>query len=236
LAVRCQEATKGGLMRATGANQLAARCLGAVLIAAVASPAIADRPADALGHKTIEELYAAYKEATEKRDWKALFLLSTPERQNADILMLAVSAATSNDATLRRLVEEHGVDWRQLDHAWTTEDNQRLMREAPALAASIGKKVRDKVGLFVVAQSHLLAKRSDLLSTEVQELKNLVRRGAMAVGESNERNTCIERTFDARGNQTGQVRRALSVKSRLWFRQINGHWYLATENATFGAK
>jgi len=225
-------------MRAIGVNPLAARhaCIGAVLIAAaIASPVIAARPADTPGCKTIDELYAAYKKATENRDWRTLFLLGTPERQNTDILIFAVSAATSNDATFRSLVENHGVNWKQFDHAWTTEDNQRLMREGPALAASLGKQARNKVGLFVAAQSYL-AKRGDLLSTEVQELKNLVRHGATAEGESNERNTCIERTFDAQGSQTGQVQRTLSVKSRLWFRQIGGHWYLATENETSVAK
>ena len=76
-----------------------------VLIAANVSPvAIADGPSGKQGYRTIEELFSAYRKATEDRDWKSLFLLGTRERQDSDILMLIVSAATSNDGTLKFFV------------------------------------------------------------------------------------------------------------------------------------
>jgi hypothetical protein len=210
--------------------------LGIVLICATtALVVLADRPPDAQGYKTIEELFGAYKKATEDRDWKSLFLLGTRERQDSEILMLAVSAATSNDATLRTLVEKHGANWKQFDHAWTEADNQRFIREYPALAASFGKQVTKRVELFVAAQSYI-DKKGDPSSTKVHELKNLVRHGATAAGESIESRTCIERHDDTRGNQTRQIPRTVSVRSRLWFRHIDGHWYLATENEITPAK
>ena len=188
---------------------------------------LADRPPDSRGYKTIEELFSAYKKATEDRDWRALFLLGIPERQDSDLLMLAVSAAASNDETLRSLVEKHGANWKQFNHAWTEADNQRFMREYPAVAASLGKQVTQKPEMFAAARSYI-AKKSDPSSTEVHELKNLVRHGATAVGESIESRTCIERQLDAAGNETRRFPRTFSVKSRLWFRQIDGRWYLAT--------
>ncbi len=211
-------------------------CLGVLLTCGTtALVVLADGPPDSRGAKTIEELFSAYKKATEDGDWKALFLLGTPERQDSDLLMVAVGTAASNDETLRSLVEKHGANWKQFDHAWTEADNQRFLREYPAIAASLGKQVTEKPEMFAAAQSYI-AKKSEPSSTKVHELRNLARHGATAVGESLESRTCIERHYDAQGNQTGLVPRTFSVKSRLWFRQIDGRWYLATENEITPAK
>lgn len=189
---------------------------------------MADSPPDGPHYNTIDELFTAYKKATEDRDWKTLFLLGTPEQQNVRILDIAVNAATSSDGTLRSLVEKHGGNWKQFDHAWTEEDNQRFMREYPAVAASLGKQVTQKLELFVAAQSHIY-RNGDPWSTRVHELINVVHRGATAVGESMECRTSIERHYDVQGNPTRQIPRTVSVRSRLWFRQIDGHWFLAAE-------
>jgi hypothetical protein len=209
--------------------------LGIVLIGiAVPSIAMAGEPSDRRGFKTIDELFAAYKKATEERDWKALFLLGTPERQDADILQLAINAASSKDTTFRNIVGKHGGNWRQFDHAWTEAENQRLMREAPTLAASFGKKIKKKAELFAEAWSYI--DKSEPTSVKVRELKDLVRHGATAVGESIETRTCIERQYDAQGNETGRVSRTGSGTSRLWFRQIDGYWFLATGHEVPPAK
>jgi ketosteroid isomerase-like protein len=187
------------------------------------------RPPESQNYKTIEELFSAYKKATESRDWNALFLLGTPERQDCDLLMLVVSAAKSNDEMLRTLVEKHGANWKQFNHAWTEADHQRFMRGIPLVAASLGKQIREKPEMFAAAQSYV-ARKCDPSSTKVHKLKNLVRHGATAVGESVESRTCIERHYDAKGNQIGQTPRTFSVRSRLWFRQVDGRWHIATEN------
>lgn len=211
-------------------------CLAAVLMCApVAALVMAGTPADSQGHKTIEELYAAYQKATENGDLKALFLLGTPERQDGEILMVAVTAATSKDVTLRSLAEQHGADWRRFDHVWSEEENRRFMREWPAIAATISKHVPNKSELYASAHSYL-AKKNDPWSTKPRELKNLVRHGATAMGESVESVTCVVRVTDAQDNRTGQVTETHSVLSRMWFRNINGRWYLATENEMTGTK
>ncbi len=211
-------------------------CFGAAVVAAIAvSALLAAEPANSNGYRTIEELYAAYKSATEARDWKALFVLGTPERQDAEVLMLTVTAATSNDAILRSLVEKHGANWKQFDHAWTGDDNQRFMQEAPTLAAALGKQVSGKTELFVAATSYLHRKREPG-STKPRELTRLIRRGTTAEGESIESVTFLERISDAQGNQTGQFMRTHSVVSHMWFRQIDGRWYLATQKDMANAK
>ncbi len=146
-------------------------CIGILLtLAETPSNVVADTPHDAHTYKTVDELFSAYKKATEGRDWKSLFLLGTPERQDSEILMLAVGAATSSDATLRSLVEKHGLNWKQFDHPWTEADNRRLRQEYPALAASVAKQVREKPELFAEATNYI-NKKSDLLSTKVHELR-----------------------------------------------------------------
>jgi len=202
---------------------------GAAVVAVIlVSDLLAAAPANTNGYKTIEALYAAYKSATEARDWESLFLLGTPERQDAEVLMLAVTAATSNDATLRSLVEKHGANWKQFDHAWTDDDNQRFMQEAPTLAAALGKQVSGKKKLFVAATSYL-HKKSEPGSTKPRELTRLIRHGTTAEGESIESVTFLESISDAQGNPMGQVTREHSVVSHMWFRQIGGQWYLATQ-------
>lgn len=208
------------------------RCLFlcvALIAANVSLVAMADGPSGKQGSRTIDELFSAYRKATEDRDWKTLFLLGTPERQDSDILMLIVSAATSNDATLKSLVERHGGNWRQFDHAWTEADNQRFMREYSTIAASVGKDVKNKPELFVAAKSYI-DKNGGPTSSTVHELRNVIRHGATAVGEAIESRMFVERSSDAHGSQIGQVSRTARVTSRLWFRQIDGYWYLATEN------
>jgi hypothetical protein len=192
------------------------------------SPLVAVAPASGRGHKTIEELYAAYQSATENRDWESLYLLYTPERQDGEILMLAVTAATSKDATLRSLCEKHGANWKHFDHAWTEDDNRRFMQECPILARTLGKQVNGKKELFVAAMSHLDKKREPG-STKPRELVRLIRHATTAKGESVESVEFVERTFDARDNPTGQVMRTHSVVSHLWFRLLGGEWYLATD-------
>jgi hypothetical protein len=186
-------------------------------------------PADSQGYKTIEELFAAYKKAQENHDWKKLFLLGTPERQDSEILSLVISAATSNDVALKNLVEKHGANWKQFDHEWTDGDRQRLMREFPSLAASIGKQVRNKPELMAAAEGYIY-KKGDPWSTQVHQLTNLVRHGTTAEGVSFESQTSTVRSYDAQGNKTGQASQTSPRSSRLWFRQIDRRWYLATEN------
>lgn len=201
-----------------------------ILIAADVSPvAMADEPSGKQASRTIEELFSAYRKATEERDWKALFKLGTREWQDSEILMLIVGAATSNDGTLKNLVEKHGGNWRQFDHAWTDADNQRFMRDCATIAASVGKEVKNKPEFFVAARSHIESS-GESASSKVHELKNVVRHGATAVGEAIESRTCIERQYDAQGNRMGQVSRTFPVTARLWFRQIDGDWFLATQN------
>ena len=195
----------------------------------------ADRSPASTGYDTIDGMFAAYRTATQDRDWKALFLLGTPARQDGELLMLAVNAVTSKDTTLRRLFEKYGANLKQFDHEWTDADNQRFVREFPARAASFGTTITNKAELYVEARRHL-DKNSELLSTQVVELTNVARDGATAVGESRETNTCIERHFDAGGNQTRQVSRTVAVRSRLCFRQIDGRWYLASESEIGSAK
>lgn len=203
--------------------------------APVAALVVAGTPADSPGYKTIEELYAAYQKATENSDWKALFLLGTPERQDGEILMIAVTAATSKDATLRSLAEQHGADWRRFDHVWTEEENRRFLRDAPTIAATISKHVRNKSELYASAHSYL-AEKNDPWSNKPRELRNLVRHGATAMGESYESVTCVVRVTDAQRNETGRVTQTHSVRSRMWFRNIGGRWFLATENEMTGTK
>ncbi len=188
----------------------------------------ADGPPDKPGCRTIDELFSAYKKATEDRDWRALFLLGTREKQDCDILMLVVHAATSQDATLRSLVEKHGAKWRQFDHAWTEADSQRFQHDYPVVAASVGKEVKDKPGLFVAAKSY--GDKVDPTSSQVHELRNLVKHGATAVSEAVGSRTCIERQEDGRGNQIRKVSGSISWTEKLYFRQVDGLWYLAMDN------
>ncbi len=208
------------------------RCLYvsiALICATIPLVVMGGEPPGKQGYRTIEELFSAYKKATEDRDWESLFLLGTRELQDSEIVMLVVSAATSNDETLKGLVEKHGANWKQFNHAWTEADNQRLRRDFQALVASFGKEVRNKPELFVAVRNYI-EKSGDPAASHVHELKKLVRHGATAVGKSVERRTCVERYYDADGKQIGQFPRTFSTSKQLWFRQIDGYWYLATEN------
>ena len=211
-------------------------CLAVLLLSVAAGFAAgADASPASNAYGTIDGLFGAYQTATQGRDWRALFLLGTPARQDGELLMLAVNAVTSKDTTLRRIFEKHGANLKQFDHEWTDADNQQFVKELPARAASFCRPIINKADLFVEARRHL-DKNSELLSTQVVELTNVARDGATAVGESRETNTCIERQFDAGGNQTRQVSRTVAVRSRLWFRQIDGRWYLASESEISSAK
>lgn len=200
----------------------------ALIYATIPLVTVADGPPDKQGCRTIDQLFSAYKKATEDRDWRALFLLGTREKQDCDILMLVVNAATSHDATLRSLVEKHGANWKQFDHTWTEADSQRFQQGYPDVAASVGKEVKDKPGLFVAARSYV--DKVDPTSSQVHELRNLVKHGATAVGEAVGSRTCIERQEDGRGNQIRKVSGSISWTEKLYFRQVDGLWYLAMEN------
>lgn len=200
---------------------------GIFLLCLAAAPSVAaeSQPVQP-GCKTIEGLFAAYKKATENRDWKTLFLLGTPEQQDCELLMLTVGAATSGDGEVRRLVEKYGADWKQFDHPWSEADNQRFSREYSTIAASLGRQIHNKAEMFAAVRSYI--DKKDPASTEVHELKNLVRHGATARGVSIESRTCMERHYDSQGNFLRQVPSRWSGKSELCFRQINGRWFLAT--------
>jgi hypothetical protein len=179
------------------------------------------------GYKTVEELFVAYKKATEEKDWKTLFLLRTPDMQDIAILGIAVNAATSKDATCRSLVEKHGGNWKQFDHTWTEAENQRFTRDYAAIARSFGTTVADKVGLFVATRSYI--DKVDPASTQDLQLKNLAYQGATAEGDAIGKRTCIGRSLDTKGNVIGQFPTTGSLQSHLRFRQIDGRWHLATQ-------
>ena len=217
-------------------NMCGRSCLAVLLLSVAAGFAAgADASPASNAYGTIDGLFGAYQTATQGRDWRALFLLGTPARQDGELLMLAVNAVTSKDTTLRRIFEKHGANLKQFDHEWTDADNQQFVKEFPARAASFCRPIINKADLFLEARRHL-DKNSELLSTQVVELTNVATDGATAVGESRETNTCIERQFDAGGNQTRQVSRTVAVRSRLCFRQIDGRWYLASESEIGSAK
>lgn len=205
-------------------------CLGISLACnSIALDVTADTPPSSGGYETIEGLFSAYKKATKDRDWRTLFLLGTPEHQDCDLLTLVVSAATSKDDRLRRLVEKHGADWRQFDRTWAEADNQRFIREYPAIATALGRQVKRKPELLVAAQSYI-ARKSWHSSTEVHRLENLVCHGTTAVGETIESRTCIEPYADVQGSTISRRPRTFAVRSHLCFRRIDGRWYPATEN------
>jgi hypothetical protein len=188
----------------------------------------ADQPTST-GYDTPQEVFAAYQRATPARDWKTLFWLGTASRQDAELLGIAVAAATSQDDELRKLVESRGLNWRQFDRPWTPAENERFIRDAQVIAAEVAKPVGDKAELFVAARQYL-EKKQDNSATQVHELKNLRQNEAAASGDSIESRVATMQQSDAQGRVTRQTTQPVKLTSHLWFRRINGKWYLASEN------
>lgn len=193
-----------------------------------ALPTSADDALIRQGYSSIDELFKTYQRASESRDWKALFSLGTPAYQDQQLLELAVSAAISNDPALRTIADNYGLDWKQFDHPWTEEENQRFTKDSPMLAKQIGEQVSKRAELYVAA--HTCIQKASLPSTtKVKELRNLVQQGNNATADSIEINTVTESRLDAQGKVIGRALRDISISSKLIFRKIDGKWYLAMQ-------
>jgi len=195
------------------------------LSVALTAVACAENAPSNAGYDSPEEVFAAYKKATNDRAWRNLFSIFTAERQNVEILHIAIQAAVSNDETLRTIVKRNGVNWEEFDREWTEDENKRLMEDMVAVAARIGKSATNRADLYAATRDHI-AKVSDPSSLTVHELRKLVRDGATASGEA-------EGTARFSGTQTDNVTNASrqvvsegSFTETLRFRRVAGKWYL----------
>ena len=182
--------------------------------------ALANEPTDRLGYRTPTELFDAYKEATNSRDWKRLYKSSTVARQDALFVECAVVAASSGDQSLRELMNKHGIDWRQFGTERSETEQDRFWKDLPTIANRIGKQVIDRETLFCAAQECLL-RIGSRTQTVVHELQDLRQEGVRAKGKSIE-------NYVVHGEK-GETPRTVRVTRQLSFLQIEGVWYLAAD-------
>lgn len=183
--------------------------------------------------KTPEALFAAYKKATNDREWKTLFSLASVEYQNSQLMDYAIGAAFSEEdpmhpeelRTYRAILAKHGVDWKQVRQLVPDE---QISDDNDAFVVPLQRiidRTKSKADLFSEVND-FFASTSDPPSVTVLQMKNLVQKGSTAQCESAERRVVTETTIDAATNVTRKIRREVPATSRLFFRQINGQWRL----------
>lgn len=210
----------------------------AVLVAVLASSSagLAQDPPRSKGHKTPQAVFAAYKEANNGHDWKTLFSLGTTAYQNAQLMRFAIGAAYSQDdsehpgetRTYRAIVAKYGIDWREVrklaeDANGGGDQNAFLF----PLERMVGR-VEKKAELFSEVSEFLL-KASDPVAIVVRDLKNLAEKGSTATGDSIETTVIIETATDQLTQRTSKRRLEGQLTSHLFFRRIDGDWYLDVE-------
>lgn len=187
-------------------------------------------------YKTPQAVFAAYKEATNGRDWKTLFSLGTTAYQNAQLMEFAIGAAYSQEdpqhleeiRTYRAIVAKYGIDWREVrklvEDAKSGDDKDAFLVPLERMVDRVEKKAE----LFS-AVSDFFAKASDPLEITVRDLKNVVDNGATASGDSIETSIATETATDPQTGRTRKRRIEVEVTSHLFFRRIDGSWYLDVE-------
>jgi hypothetical protein len=209
----------------------------ALIIAAAPAWGEPDRAANSVDRSSPEGVFAAYKNAVNGRNWKALFSLKTTEAQNREIEQVAVGVAVSEAdpnnpnelRTYREIAAKHGIDWQDVKKlvskaeasgdkdAFSKDDFQLPMRR-------IVERVADKPELFAEVQE-FYAKIGQPVSVTVHRLEKLVRNGDTAEGES----IATRRLIATVTNDTGETQRVIQDfdgRSSIRFRNVNGKWFL----------
>lgn len=179
------------------------------------------------GHETIQQVFDAYRNATEKKDWNTLFLLGTPQHQNVVLLTTIIVAAGSKDAKIHAIMEKRGVDWRKFDSdEWAYEDTERYRQKYSTTAESVGRTVRDKAGLYSEMMEYDRVK-FDSYSIKVLELKDLVVAESTADGDAIIETIGRHRLLDNAGNPTSKTFLTTgSGRQSMRFNKVDGRWYL----------
>jgi hypothetical protein len=182
-----------------------------------------------------QAVFAAYKKATNDRDWKALFSLGTTSRQNFELMQIAVGlriqqidpAQPDEIRAYRLILAKHGIDWQEV---------KKLAAEAEASGENafssdtflvpmqrIIDRVTNKADLFSAAND-FLSKCSDPVAVTVHGMENLVQNESTATCDSIESHFCTATVND--GRRTSKVRQKVEGTSALGFRRIHGRWFL----------
>jgi hypothetical protein len=193
------------------------------------------------GYASPEEAFAAQKKATMEKDYKTLIEAMTPEAQEAAVGGIVVAAAmmAPSSPELAKLLDDHGID-ESMREMPALSGNPQDMQESLAAMKKMQEKqkalvagMEDKVGFFVAAMGHVeafgdrFAEKLGQTGGQFAELKADAER-AQAEAE------LVDLQIDgdrAQGKQRATFRgRTMNVP--MWFRRIDGRWYLDQPDLT----
>jgi hypothetical protein len=178
-----------------------------------------------VGHESPEAAFAAYKKAINDADRRALFALFTDERHEREVLHVALQAGTSKDQALRAIVKKYDVHWEEFDRNWTDDENKRLIKEMPTIAARVAKSATNKLELYVAAHNYI-AKANNPSVIIVRDLTSIAREGATASAKCTGTTQVVETQSDPVTGATRQITREGSFSEVVSFRQVHGKWYV----------
>lgn len=193
---------------------------------------MAQQPAETPPCKSVDEVFARYKQAKETNDWKALFLLGTPEHQREELLWLAVEISVYGDDTYKRLATEYGLDVMAMqklvkEYDESDAEGSVRLRKFDMDAMPLIERVTKKLEFFEAAKKYV-REVGTKGTYGVRELKDVVYQGDMASGVSIESWAVLEEHSDYPNGPVRMVPGTTHIKSELTFRKLNGNWYLAT--------
>lgn len=197
----------------------------------------AERPV-AEGFDSPADVFAAYRQASNDRNYQAMFSLGTQRHQHAEILeMVLVSLPLAAESSeYQALLNKHGLPSQQLSllyKAWlqlpqTDPEYQRGMDDITRrTAALIKRNVKDLPGLCTD-----IRKFGDKLSGNeqtIQELTQLKQTGEIAhgVATSTGRSKITVKPTGAPAYETTQ---SFTGTEELVFRRVGGRWFLSLDD------
>ena len=188
--------------------------------------AAAGEPPRNSGYDTPEELFEAYRQATNNRNWKTQFALGTSEFQDSQIFDIALGSASSDDPDLAPLFAKHGIDLKQiLKEVSASQGAKDEVDKLGELAARVVKGATNKAELYEIFHQHLVKRGAG--TTTVHEMRNLVQQGSTASCELKETRIAKETRTDFTTGVTSEVPVTFQGTSSLTFRRIDGKWFLA---------
>lgn len=204
-----------------------------LLVAIISATARAQDTPRSVGYESIENLFAAYRTARNKGDWRTLFALGTDANRNEIITAIALSPRVASDPQLKAILKKHGLDWnefnRQLGGVLSADKLDKLndaeIGNVTKKASNIVRSADfDKTGLYAAAQEHF-SKSGDFWDFTVHELRKVKHNGSVATGRAVTTHFTKVRTTGP-GVAPHERTTKISGSEALHFRRIEGRWYL----------
>lgn len=206
------------------------------------------RPKMQGGHKSPDALFAAYRQATEARDWQQVYSLMSARRQRLELLDM-VDVEVSNaleDEEAKAFLKAQGLPWKPLkalfdaadrlpqdpnDPAWEDDKTEKeYVRITRTLMDLVDRHIPDKAAGYAAFRHRFSTQNEDLgdvVTTEVEKQYRVIKQNGSQLEIVFEQTDVWEK--ELRQPPTLQEQQAVSNEERYFFDEDRKAWFLETK-------